>query len=491
MLEQVEFARVRLKQIGAPYISASWAIQVAYITIIMILFPTYFQGPNLLQHSGMHFRFARLILDPESERRDCIRTTSIEASRFVASSRNFTRESRRVTGELQQSGLLELANQSRQFKFNYEIVLKQLAFDGLLQTMCWYPKWIFKVSVAFGIFSLMTIVYSLIISASVAILLPIVARVNLETDPLDLLMMFENLFLNAIMAVVITLYVSIIVFSSLDQLKNMAELRKQLSNCTKSNRAMFIKLTRTFSLRTPRTRRLAPSSIMLKAREKMHSPFLTEPFNNNRDKMSDFLIDSHSKQMNMNLLIVFINYKTFVRRSAPVQKSNRVLVMITLVLLFVLPIVSRLHVPYAQPNLRILATIICLTIVFIADFCLVPVCYIHSRSLDLYRSLWSLLAHTIELERWIYENSHKHSYYDSRTTIYDRHLVWSLRKQLNHPDRLIKQFATTAFGLELSYPNLIRIHFWFGLVALSIITDAGSNQLLIFGSFLTDPLGLF
>lgn len=77
----------------------------------------------------------------------------------------------------------------------------------------------------------------------------------------------------------------------------------------------------------------------------------------------------------------------------------------------------------------------------------------------------------------------------AQQTIFDDHLIWVIRKELNHPDLLEGQFATVGLGIKFTYGNLIKIHFWLGLIIMSNFFEFSDNVLS--GSAFTDPFGVF
>ena len=107
-----------------------------------------------------------------------------------------------------------------------------------------------------------------------------------------------------------------------------------------------------------------------------------------------------------------------------------------------------------------------------ADLLLLPMCRLNFRFRKIHRKLCKLTARAVQSmlgppsELTGLECAEK----SELDELY--HIVWLLRRQLNYPQLQLENSATTIFDLELSYENLIRMHFWLGpLVLPTIVFD--------------------
>lgn len=196
---------------------------------------------------------------------------------------------------------------------------------------------------------------------------------------------------------------------------------------------------------------------------------------------AQIFLRKHQEQMNIDLLYIIIHYKIFIAQLRPTKKSIGFVTLCSVGLMTIFPILARLHLPYiSNQAAKVLSIIVCLLMAFLADFSLIPVCWMNSRCLSLYNSLSRLMAHLVEL-----------SNHPETGQLFDRHTIWLLRKELNHPERIASQFATSSMGMSFTYSRMLRIHFWIGLVVISLYIELRSTSGDIYlGDFLSDPLGI-
>ena len=233
------------------------------------------------------------------------------------------------------------------------------------------------------------------------------------------------------------------------------------------------------------------------------------------------LVDPNFIQMNKNLLEAFMHYKIFKAQMRANTHAFGPFVFGCLILMTTIPVSLRLHSSYLNDTFKVYAMIFCLVMVSVADIVLLPLCYLYSRCLDLHRCLSSLLAHTVEVTNAMRHNQrskfgHKIRGYTSdcrddqcarksqvfsaeinlgeevdetrnptqhennervmtaysSNRIYDAHTIWLLRKELIDSDQMVGQFVIYAFGVRLTYGNILRLHFWVSLFTLSMIVSS-------------------
>lgn len=132
--------------------------------------------------------------------------------------------------------------------------------------------------------------------------------------------------------------------------------------------------------------------------------------------------------------------------------------------------------------------------VIFADLVFLPICWMESRSQSPIKSLWNLMATLVVIVDQV-----------NYGRLVDEHSIWLLRKELSHPERMRSQFTISVLGIEFTYTELLKLHFWLGLlvllfayeVALSPSAFAASpwsrwsqTRESAFGNLLSDPLGI-
>jgi len=68
---------------------------------------------------------------------------------------------------------------------------------------------------------------------------------------------------------------------------------------------------------------------------------------------------------------------------------------------------------------------------------------------------------------------------------FEDHIIWSLRRELNHPEKLTSQFTVTFARVKLTYGTIIKVYFWLGVLLVpSMISSsqegASSDRLMRF-----------
>ena len=176
--------------------------------------------------------------------------------------------------------------------------------------------------------------------------------------------------------------------------------------------------------------------------------------------------------MNENLLFALLHFKMFVMELNSSVNRTCEIFGFAIILMFSIPVtsISQLHYLSRDPHLRIHAVTGAMCTILPASFVLVPICYLHSRCLEMFRSMNSLLAHAVDINR-------------NGSLVYDEHTIILLRKELDCSRDARQRFAAKSFGNYCTYPFLCKVHFWFGLLLLMIMSG---NQLGRNGNLLLD-----
>lgn len=213
------------------------------------------------------------------------------------------------------------------------------------------------------------------------------------------------------------------------------------------------------------------------------------------------MIEAHHTQMNSEFLKVFMQNKVFITQIKPLARSFGAFAGAFLALLFAITIDIRMHSSYVDHATKVYFLAINVILVLAADVCLVPLSYMNARCQELYKSQSSLLAHIVEISdhrnmQWLrYRKSTQavaasSAAQNEPAQIFDPHTMLLLRKELNHPQQLVNQFAIRALFIRLTHSNLLRMHFYVGIIGMSMIMDTSGSQ-DFFGRMFNDPWGVF
>lgn len=462
-------AEADLRWVGAPFISMRLSIEVIYVYILIVSMATYLHA-CIRFNSTLVFDFplARLILDPRRESGQYSQLITEQLAKLVASSSAYSRAWRSFclasTGSISET--LKISNHQLMQHQNMINELVNMASSGRLRPLNWSHSFRFKLPQNFGIFVVLLSIY-------VVILLEFVRQMffkssgEIQTGMVDITVFVLTIILLFYATFACIYFISYVFFYSLDQIYYVNSLIELMSKIIESNRRNLMKLIKTIN---------SWKRIMKK---------LTTPKSP---------IDIEGKPMNSNLLFGLIHFKLFVAQFDRATQSSSLVILTTTILFFCMPIVSRLHLPYLDSEyFKWLAIGVSLATIVLFNFTILPVCYLHSRSLRLYRTLNSLMAHLVETTTVAGSKQEHSSDTNNLARIYDNHLVWLLRRELDHPERLTKRFAFRAGGLEFTYQTLVRAHFWFGIIILSVVSGISSanSSSGFFGYFLSDPFKLY
>lgn len=187
------------------------------------------------------------------------------------------------------------------------------------------------------------------------------------------------------------------------------------------------------------------------------------------------------KQMNINLMLALAQYKILVvQLNSGIMKPFKIF-MTLLITLIVCPLLTKIHVPYMPDDQisRLYVVSVLFTAAQTCDMVTIPVCYLHSRYIDLYGSLSKLLAHTIEVNEINRKMTDKiGSPY--LPMVYDEYMIIMLRKELENPHKTKKRFEARVFGVSCTYPIVCRAHFWFGILFISVVFGRHSSNTQLF-----------
>lgn len=544
LVEGLRAAEKDLSSVGAPYMNASFTSETISIFIIAIGFLLYIMT-QLYFHliSPFDYSLIRAILNWQAERRALRRMIKAEVDRFLVSSSNYARVSiarlqmattttttttpttttnsnngsssrvvlanKKATTRGPTAGAfvvadgggrrgarnedldrtksllldmtlaVEIKTQTDILRRRHRASVRRLRLylaEGRLIPRNRTAAWIAKVSRYYCLFTASSIVYILLATLSCLVILPIMNGFPFRTENMDILALLGLLVISIVNIASAVFYISLVMTNCLDQCKQIRDLRQQMNEFTRLNYAH----KRETAARNASQHRQSTIKHPMAARRQvvLNNDFRSEPW---------------QCHLNDHLFKIVLEYKIFVAQLRSVQSSFGFFALVSLPAALIMPIIGRVHVPYVDSNTKLYFVAVCLVCMSLYDLCLVPVCHLYSRCLDLYKSLSSLLAHVVDVVDQARAQVLVHGRRSLSSTVitYDEHLVWMIRKELNHPDQLRGQFGQAGLGLLYTYQNMVRFHFWVGLLVLSILFERSATDRELLGSIISDPLGIF
>lgn len=504
LADELERTKLILISVGAPFLDASFAIECAYVFILLISWIVY-MNPQAYFHLFRPFDYSliRAILDWKHERESLVKLIDLEVNKFLVSSFNYSAvcvkklysftspciESNNrpvLDNHLAKKIQKNVDSLARRHASNV-ILLRELVGHDKLMPQNRSPVWLAKVSHYYCLFTVTSVIFIICFAITCLFLLPIAYGFSIRSDKMDIIVAIEMIIITIFAAISGVFYISIILTTCADQSKLVGCLRLQIDQFIVLSHLRFLKIWDSTAACSPHHNLRLSLPILTKITSSRSSQHEIRVEQIKRSAVQVLAAAADSSRMNHDLFKLVLDYKIFVAQLKSMQNSFGFIAFQSLLVAFIMPVTGRLHVPYLDEKVKLLTVLVSVVFMAFSDLCMIPVCHLYSRCLDLYKSLSSLLAHVVHV------TSEEGELTDDTRTIYDEHLTWIIRKELNHPDQLRVQFATIGLGLLFTYQNLIRVHFWFGLIVLSIVFDTnnvpGGQE--AFGSIFSDPLGIF
>lgn len=495
----VNYSLSVLKMLGAPYLNGPFLIiSCSVLLAIVISFFSYTQASIYFNYvEPVDLYFVRIVLDRETERVYCNKLIAKQLERFKNSARNYLQSMVAMKSLMLYDSIEEEKEDDNQHEGNMhegvitsynqtehaftqptgcmmlwsydqcnemtelirEFELTQTQLDSLYHENLLYPinrsyKWIGQTSTQFCTFCVTNILYSLVFDITMVLLVPnYLMHLKMGTNFMNLVTLCEFMIHCGISVLSLTFYWSLFVASSGDQLRFFNHIQKVFVDCRKDN---ILKYNQIFAAT------MRPQD-KVSVRTNVLSLTLRNPLN----------------ALNRNLLFAWMRYKIFLAQLEPVQRSFQYIASNAVAVMFAMPILMRLHLPYLDKEYRLMATYMGFVGLVFADNLLIPMCEFHYRGLKLYKSLYSLAAHSIECMEQT-----------SLGNVYDKHLIWLICKETHQPEILTDRFPTRTFGTPITYPNLVQIHYWFSIIIFSCFFEIPSWREFV-GKRLDDPFGFY
>lgn len=435
--QSVEESRKVLRLIGSPHLNFNFMAECNYLYVLGFSFLSYAQTQIYYSFvRPFNFSLIRMLMDSSSETDNYKRLIVDESERFIESSRNLVRsyqlENDFTTQLATEFSLIRACSQSTLSKLlrdhqNTVEQLRSMIDSGALLPFNRQPNWMRTLSNWYAAFGVCFLVLCFPLIAYIWVIpLHVFPDIPMPTEPLDILIILGLLLLDVFGIVGCGFYLSVIVFDCIDQVYLIGKLNKQIKSCTNCNRLRLLQ------------------------------------FHCNHQAQSNWKLGLRS-QMNMQLLQVFLHHKLFMRQLGNLLHSHGFLTLVALEALLFPQLVLCINAPFVDAQFRTLVMILALVPVLWVNCSLVLICYMHSRCLELHKSLEYLLAHLVESE-------------ERSELVYADHTVVMLRKELRESDQVELQLAPKVLGMPFNYPMLLRAYFWCGILLLSVLISSGQNK---------------
>lgn len=497
--ERVQFYRNILHYIGSPYIHLRFSIQVIYLACMCTALLFYLLSQYLFRnHLKFDARCIRILLDHDKEMESMRKLVKEHVDLYLSSNgetwtdhsianlSNFRFRLRRYWAPENNKDSVQKGHRLRTSR-----QLRQFFTEGSLTPYNFRTGWTGNLARAYFFTSSYWSFYAACFNV---ILFSVVHNL---IDPTRESLSYADRMLIISLASVMTVnnvcslfYVPIQLFICADQIYLSHEIRKLIDNTIKANTLIFeglkedeapiksiFTISKMINMRRP-SRENEPSMIIK-----------FNPLRNVKLGQKTHISNQRAhEQMNANLLLVLIHYRISISQVKSVRDFATFVASSATVVFFLYPMIGRAHMPYLDPcndaTIRKFIVILSIAIIVPADMCILPVCIMHAKCVHLYESLYRLLAHTIKIQSD-----------PLGCLLYDNHIVTMLRRELDRPQKVSSQLASNFAPISFNYETLVRLHFYFGLIIISIIVESQSSFLmsqynLASSSIFSDPFGL-
>lgn len=413
---------------------------------------------------------------------------------------------------------LKLESETSKIIRNHKFLVEQvklMATRGVLQPFNRRPDWLQRLAEIYQVAASTT--YILVVGCIVLIMfllpyIPLFIAYNVETEPMDMVLQAEIFLYSWILVTSATLYIIILAMTCLDQGHLVKALNALIHQCiiTNTNRLKeFIdnadmrvyinplSTTRCMSLAHDRRKSLLRSPIRNPSLINILPDTAAAAKGLGADIAGNLLLpdigliseqsqiaciqisyDLIDKAINYSLMHTLMHYKIFVRQLRPKLDSIPYYVTTIMIVMYASIVIPRTLIAYLDKDMKAASLLVAVITLTLCHIVLLMVCFMHSRCLRIYKHLQSLLAHTISMDHIVKQQIGR--------KVYDRHLIWMLRRELHHPYKLTDQFTVhmMAGRSRMTFSSLIKYDFWWGFIALStvILDPTIPNASDIFGS---------
>lgn len=504
--QKAERAQI-LRGIGAPFIDMTFFIECGLIFSVVSMV-CYYAAPMIICKLKGPFSIGliRVLID---ENYDCQNVNQLildEIEHIIQFSGQCLTESFKDAYNIYQDGNNMILEQDRSESINYVQsnfalqhsitshnntvkLLKRLAQSGKLHPANRMPKWISTISflfklgwITFGIFELVVLFVLIIISDHLK-------YARMETGLMDIISYVEFISLISCGTILAQTWLVLYFYAFVDQYYIVSKLNKRWKTCIEANgrnESLIedIELSeRKPRLETPFKKDRLTSSLFQTNSPSWNLPFKSQHrhsstnFNRNHQQSyrnSLWLLDDIGssggkpiqlpanesaiiEEMNENLLELLASYRIFVGQFKPLKEFFSRLTSYIQAIYILYPLFAIAHVHYIDRYLCILLVGEVFAYVVIYNSTLIPVCAYHAQCKGLQETLFTLLAHIVELQnRGLTKNY----------IVYNPYIVSLLHREIRFPRLALRRISIITYGRPLSYMFVLRVQFWASILAV-------------------------
>jgi hypothetical protein len=495
--ERLQRSTERLDMFGSPWRDLHRTLEIAYFVIIVLAVTSYFVPRYYAHHiRPLESSLVRVVLDAKKEHANINRSICEHADKYLMSSANYFRISQDfINGLFQLESDSDARRQSktdssehspstrkarRHSSITASVIVAAASagavpvqFDtGLAQVLL--ARNVFKLVLAQRLqplnrrqhwldflqsklvlvhTSLGLIGLAILVSAVLFYPFVMVDGFRLRTGPGDLLFLAEAVVHSLVLVQLYSIYFLALTSTCIDLIKFALDLVDLIDTC----RLEIETVRQQVSLLVATRLRMAPT-----AEQSRHALAI--------------------KRLHEHVMVVLFQFRLFKEQLAAMRHVFSFFLGLILVNMSLTPLLGRLIANEADQQAR-LAVLQCSVLIIIASDCIVlPVCNLYARCIGIYHRLCQLIAH---LEALLQDNQRAGAAFAvSWLASGMAHTYWQLRRELMLPDVMLdKVAAQTLFG-RVHYGRFLTIHFWCGLLLLSLWFKYNSSGNKLADSFL-------
>jgi len=219
---------------------------------------------------------------------------------------------------------------------------------------------------------------------------------------------------------------------------------------------------------------------------------------------SELMRDEMRLSARSSLLATLIQYKLFAEQFKHVRAMISVVSFCAFLVIISVPIAVQVYSGYFHPLVRNISAGCAIGLTILINGSFLPLCELHHRCKRLTQKMAYLLAYSVEAfctkTEVVRLGDQSNSFTAATSTVRDYdtetreglvgmyledHIIWSLRRELNHPEKLYSQFTVTFARVNITFGTIIKVYFWLGVLLVpSMISSshegASSDRLMRF-----------
>jgi len=518
--------RVFLKTIGDPFLYLGCFMECIYIFLIIVNIFAYLGGYIVYwKYRGLSLASMRSIFNDQDDLTDVYLMIRRIVNSYISSSSTFLQTSGTSCAPAKliqyienlengnskktiDSSLTSLKRELKSKSLDHEKSIEELtrmASDGRLHPINLRPENLRSNAMIYMKFFATALLIMYIMEVGLILILLFVdhiqrdLRIDFENFR-DVMLFLEFFLLLALLEILASFYLSVPLIICLDQSSYAEHLVKMVRGCqgkVKDYRKFKVDtevtyMSRACSAMAPhRGTGLGTTSVVKCFVESEFGERLDLSNHENPEKETDERLNVSRVEGNSpivavrmslrsNLLAALIQSKLFAEQFKGIRGLISLIGLLAFIVLGSVPITVHCYHKYLGENIRSVLSFYAIAFTIYINGSFLPLCDLHSRCIKLVRELAYLLSHSIEaicigknatmLESRLDPSSssstsiHGEKRVDFSGDYFEDHIVWLLRKELNHPDRLSSQFTVRVAHVRLTYGTIIKVYFWLGIL---------------------------